>query len=69
MSEEPVYRIVRGMPTPEELAAIVGVLWARRQAAAAAPAPAPRPSPWRTSAAPSHGRLPRPGAGAWAAAH
>ncbi len=73
MSEEPMFRIVRGAPTPEELAAIVGVLWSRRQAAAAAAAAnaaaAPLPSRWRASAAPRHGRLPRPGRGAWSSTH
>jgi acyl-CoA carboxylase epsilon subunit-like protein len=66
MSDEPLFRIVRGTPTPEELAAIVGVLWARRQAAAADPV---RPvSRWRASAAPRAGRLPHPAPGAWSAA-
>jgi hypothetical protein len=59
---EPMFRVTRGTPTPEELAAIVGVLWARRQSAAAAPAPAPARSRWR---APIGRTLPRPGAGAW----
>ena len=67
MTEEPMFRIVRGTPSPEELAAIVGVLWSRRQTAAAAPAP--QPSRWRASAAPRAGRLPRPGRGAWSATH
>jgi Acyl-CoA carboxylase epsilon subunit len=71
VSEEPTFRVVRGTPTPEELAAIVGVLWSRRHAAAAAAtsAPAPLPSRWRASAAPRPGRLPRPGPGAWSATH
>jgi Acyl-CoA carboxylase epsilon subunit len=72
MSEEPVFRVVRGAPTPDELAAIVGVLWSRRQAAAAAAGattPAPPPSRWRASAAPRPGRLPRPGRGAWSSTH
>ena len=71
MSDEPMFRIVRGSPTPEDLAAIVGVLWSRRQAAAAAAAavPAPLPTRWRASAAPRAGRLPRPGRGAWSATH
>jgi hypothetical protein len=71
MSEEPVFRVVRGAPTSEELAAIVGVLWSRRQAAAAAAssAPAPLPARWRASAAPRPGRLPRPGRGAWSSTH
>jgi hypothetical protein len=72
VSEEPMFRIVRGSPTPDELAAIVGVLWSRRQAAAAAAAnqaPAPLPSRWRASAAPRPGRLPRPARGAWSSTH
>lgn len=65
-----MFRVVRGSPTPEELAAIVGVLWSRQQAmAAAAAAPAPRPSRWRASAAPRPGRLPRPGPAAWSSTH
>jgi hypothetical protein len=62
------YRVEGGSPTPEELAAIVGVLWARRQAAAAALAAAPAApvSRWRMSALPA---IPlRPGPGAWRAA-
>jgi Acyl-CoA carboxylase epsilon subunit len=66
MSEEPEFRVVRGTPTPEELAAIVGVLWTRRHAPAGAPAPVT--SVWRASAAPRAGRLPHPGPGAWRAA-
>jgi len=70
VSEEPMFRVVRGAPTPDELAAIVGVLWSRRQAAAAAnSAPAPLPSRWRASAAPRPGRLPRPARGAWSSTH
>jgi hypothetical protein len=64
MSEpvDPMFRVTRGAPTPEELAALVGVLWARRQSAAAAPVPdAPR-SRWR---APLPRALPTPGRGAW----
>ena len=66
-----MFRIVRGSPTPEELAAIVGVLWSRRLAAASATtsAPSPLPSRWRASAAPRPGRLPRPGRGAWSSTH
>jgi hypothetical protein len=61
--EEPVFRVVRGTPTPEELAAIVGVLWSRRFSAA--PADPPAPSGWRASARPRAGRMPAPGRGAW----
>jgi len=73
MSDEPTFRVVRGMPTDEELAAIVGVLWSRRQAALAAAADMSAPSAprsrWRASAAPRAGRLPAPGRGAWAHTH
>jgi hypothetical protein len=71
MSDEPFFQVTSGSPTAEELAAMVGVLWARRQAAAAAAAAAtPRvpTSKWRASAAPRAGRLPIPGPGAWASA-
>jgi hypothetical protein len=59
----PAFRVVRGTPTAEDLAALVGVLWARR--AGAAPAPAPIPSRWRASALPATGL--HPGRGAWRA--
>ncbi|MET8067844.1 acyl-CoA carboxylase epsilon subunit, partial [Micromonospora sp. NPDC005313] len=40
-AEEPLFRIVRGVPTAEELAALVGAIVVRtRPAQAAAPAPA-----------------------------
>ncbi|HEY7175885.1 MAG TPA: acyl-CoA carboxylase subunit epsilon [Micromonosporaceae bacterium] len=74
MDDEPLFRVVRGAPTAEELAALVGVLWARRQAALAAAAAAgaqsaaPR-SRWRASAAPGPGRMPVPGRGAWSHTH
>jgi hypothetical protein len=67
MTETPYLRVVRGEPTPTELAALVAVLAARSVPAAAAPrvlsawaAPArrlgvPRPGPgaWRRSALPA----------------
>jgi Acyl-CoA carboxylase epsilon subunit len=62
------FRIVRGVPTDEELAAIVGVLLSRR------PAPTPDPvvvSRWAESARPSYayrdGRPTRPDRTAWSA--
>ena len=71
MSDEPFFRVVSGTPTAEELAAIVGVLWTRRQAAAAAagapPSGVPR-SAWRASTTPRAGRLSAPGPGAWSSA-
>jgi acyl-CoA carboxylase epsilon subunit len=60
---EPVLRVVRGAPTPEELAALVGVLaLRRRREPALVPAPAGR---WRATALPHTGL--RPGPGAWRA--
>jgi Acyl-CoA carboxylase epsilon subunit len=63
------FRIVRGVPTDEELAAIVGVLLMR---AAAAPVPEPEPaSAWTSSTRPAYaypdGRPSRPGPSAWRA--
>jgi Acyl-CoA carboxylase epsilon subunit len=63
--ESPMFRVTRGNPTPEELAALVGVLWARRQAAALAIPPAPARSRWR---APLGRPLPAAGPGAWSRA-
>ncbi len=56
-------RVIRGTPTAEELAALVGVLFARPRAAATAPAPTP--SLWRASGLPA--TPPRAGRGAWRA--
>jgi Acyl-CoA carboxylase epsilon subunit len=67
MAEE--FRIVRGVPTDEELAAIVGVLLMR-----AAPEPTSEAEPssaWVTSARPGFaypdGRPSRPGSSGWRA--
>lgn len=68
MSEEPLLRVERGTPTPEELAAIVGVLWARGQAVEVAAPKTSRPPAWRASGVPRAGRLPSPGPGAWRSA-
>jgi hypothetical protein len=65
---EPILQVVKGDPTPEELAALVTVIAAR----AAAPAPAPEPERannwatyWRNARTPFH-----PGPGRWrASAH
>lgn len=57
-------RVIRGTPTAEELAALIGVLFARRPRAAAT-APAPTPSLWRASGLPA--TPPRAGRGAWRA--
>nr|WP_240939816.1 acyl-CoA carboxylase subunit epsilon [Planosporangium flavigriseum] len=56
-------RVLRGTPTAEELAALVGVLL--RRSAGPAPAAATRRSRWRASALP--GSSLRVGPGAWRA--
>jgi hypothetical protein len=60
----PVLRIVRGEPTPEELAALVAVVAAR--SGAPAPAPKPIPSAWTDRARLVRPHL-HPGPGAWRA--
>ena len=64
MSEdEPLFQVVRGRPTDEELAALVVVLSTLGRASVAPPAPAPSSgwsAPWRSVRQPLH-----PGAGAW----
>ncbi|NJC63469.1 acyl-CoA carboxylase subunit epsilon [Planosporangium flavigriseum] len=59
----PALRVLRGTPTAEELAALVGVLL--RRSAGPAPAAATRRSRWRASALP--GSSLRVGPGAWRA--
>ena len=63
------FRIERGVPTDEELAAIVGVLLTRAAPPPVAPAPVSR---WAASARPgsirADGRPARPGPSAWRAA-
>lgn len=49
MSEQPFIRIVRGTPTAEEVAALVGVLLSR---SGSDDVPAPEPSRWARSARP-----------------
>jgi len=61
VTEPPFLRIVRGTPTPEEVAALVGVLLSRPSGEPDRAAP----SRWRASALPSTGW--RPGRGAWKA--
>jgi Acyl-CoA carboxylase epsilon subunit len=64
MHADPLLRVIKGVPTAEELAALVGaVLTLRPAPAAAAPAV---PSRWRRSALPAGTGL-RPGPGAWRA--
>ncbi|WP_018653534.1 acyl-CoA carboxylase subunit epsilon [Actinomadura flavalba] len=70
MAGEAFLRIVKGDPTPEEVAALVAVLTARARAAAAARADdAPRPvSRWSDRSRLVRGAAPRPsGPGAWRA--
>ncbi|PZF92699.1 acyl-CoA carboxylase subunit epsilon [Micromonospora endophytica] len=57
--DEPLFRIVRGTPTAEEVAALVGVIVARsRPAQGSTPAPT---SAWARSGRPAGlGRLPGP---------
>jgi hypothetical protein len=63
-AEEPLFRIVRGVPTAEELAALVGAIAVRtRQAAAPAPVAV---STWARSGRPA-GTAPAAGPGAWRA--
>jgi hypothetical protein len=59
----PALRVVRGTPTAEELAALVGALFSRRSTLA--PAQPPARSRWRASALP--GVPLRAGHGAWRA--
>ncbi|MFI7522673.1 acyl-CoA carboxylase subunit epsilon [Micromonospora globbae] len=63
-AEEPLFRVVRGVPTAEELAALVGV-FAVRTRPAVAPAPVTT-SAWARSARPA-GVGAVPGPGAWRA--
>ncbi|QLQ39265.1 acyl-CoA carboxylase subunit epsilon [Micromonospora robiginosa] len=63
-AEEPMFRVVRGVPTAEELAALVGAIVVRtRPVAAAAP---PVVSRWAHSARPAGATL-AAGPGAWRA--
>ncbi len=55
----PLLRVVRGTPSPEELAALVAVLASRGGAPETAPVPVRR---WRSTV---RAPLPAPGAGAW----
>ncbi|MFE9772623.1 acyl-CoA carboxylase epsilon subunit [Streptomyces sp. NPDC005931] len=60
-------KVVRGNPTPEELAAALAVVRARAAAAAAAPSGAPDlPDAWADPARIGAHRLPQPGPTAWA---
>ncbi|MGA3487141.1 acyl-CoA carboxylase subunit epsilon [Micromonosporaceae bacterium DT55] len=49
-AEEPLFRVVRGTPTAEELAALVGAVFSRSRPETAPPAPV---SAWSRSARPT----------------
>ncbi|MEH0841819.1 acyl-CoA carboxylase subunit epsilon [Micromonospora sp. CPCC 205711] len=61
-ADEPLFRVVRGVPTADELAALVGVILGRSRPAAA-PAPVAT-SAWSRSGRPA-GAAPAAGPGAW----
>ena len=62
----PPIKVVRGNPTPEELAAALAVVRARAAAMAASAAPATRPTPeWSDPARTVPRRVPHPGPKAW----
>jgi hypothetical protein len=66
-TQAPVITVLRGRPTPVELAAAVTVLAAAAQASAVpAPAAPARSSTWAEHSRPRAG-LPRPGAHSWRA--
>lgn len=60
-------KVERGLPTPEELAAVVALVQARAAAAEAGQQeePAPGPSAWSAPARNLPRALPRPAPGAW----
>lgn len=59
-------KVVRGHPSPEELAAAVAVVQARAAALGAAATGAPaRPAAWSDPARIADRRLPQPGPSAW----
>ncbi|MGP3985422.1 acyl-CoA carboxylase subunit epsilon [Streptomyces sp. 3N207] len=62
---EPPIRVVRGNPTPEELAAALAVVRVRASAAAAGEPQRPAPSAWSDPARTVPGPLPTPGPGVW----
>ncbi|MFB7644929.1 acyl-CoA carboxylase epsilon subunit [Streptomyces sp. NPDC059095] len=60
-------KVVRGNPTPEELAAALAVVQARAAATASAAPGAPQPpESWSDPARIARRALPRPGARTWA---
>ncbi|MFS4093644.1 acyl-CoA carboxylase epsilon subunit [Streptomyces sp. AF1A] len=59
-------KVVRGNPTPEELAAALAVVRARAAAAATAPSGAESPKDaWSDPARIAAARVPRPGPASW----
>ncbi|MEU5093116.1 acyl-CoA carboxylase epsilon subunit [Streptomyces sp. NPDC021356] len=59
-------KVVRGNPTPEELAAALAVVRARAAAAADRPSGAPRPrDSWADPSRIAAHRIPHPGPAAW----
>ncbi|HEY6593283.1 MAG TPA: acyl-CoA carboxylase subunit epsilon [Asanoa sp.] len=58
---EPYFRVVRGTPTAEEIAALVGVLRSRQ----APPPPPPTVSAWSRSARPGGPAWTSPRPGGW----
>jgi hypothetical protein len=59
-------KVVRGNPTPEELAAALAVVQVRDAAAAGTPSGAPRPrDSWADPSRIAAHRLPQPGPTAW----
>ncbi|MEU8848352.1 acyl-CoA carboxylase epsilon subunit [Streptomyces sp. NPDC048564] len=60
-------KVLRGNPTPEELAAALAVVRARAAAAAATPPGAPKPRDgWSDPSRIAVHRLPQPGPSTWA---
>jgi hypothetical protein len=61
-----VIKVVRGNPTPEELAVAVAVVRARAAARSAPAEPAAPPAAWSDPARLATTRLPLPGPASWA---
>lgn len=64
-AEEPPIRVVRGNPTPEELAAALAVVRVRAAAASAEGSTPRAPDVWSDPARTVPRALPTPGPGAW----
>jgi len=65
--QQPLLRVVKGDPTPEELAALVAVIAARNAAAAAAEGDAPQPRSQWGHPTRQHRTVHRFGRGQWRA--